>query len=176
MVGTPSRVPTIVHMAPMNDASWSPVGVDDTYRYSTAALSVFWPEAEHGELIARWPRLAAEGGSDLGRAPAAGRATLRAGSASRVPGQPRVRRCLRTRSVPAGQAQYRTLLAGFARLPGSANPTRHGRLATGTYRGMLVRLGAQVQAVLPPARPGHSGLTATLAAATRRSIPAWGHP
>lgn len=63
MVGTPSRVPTIVHMVPMNDASWSPVGVDDTYRYSTAAVAVFWPEAEHRKLIARWPRLAAEVGA-----------------------------------------------------------------------------------------------------------------
>ncbi|MGH3981113.1 MAG: hypothetical protein ACRDST_00135 [Pseudonocardiaceae bacterium] len=47
----------------MNDASWRPIGGDDTYRYSAATLSVFWPEAEHGRLIARWPRLATEVGA-----------------------------------------------------------------------------------------------------------------
>lgn len=50
-------------MSPVNDASWSPVGGDDTYQYSATTLSVFWPEAEHGKLIARWPRLAAEAGA-----------------------------------------------------------------------------------------------------------------
>ncbi len=50
-------------MSPVNDASWSPVGGDDTYQYSATTLSVFWPEAEHGKLIARWPRLAAEVGA-----------------------------------------------------------------------------------------------------------------
>jgi uncharacterized protein YecA (UPF0149 family) len=36
---------------------------DDTYLYSATVLSVFWPEAEHEKLIARWPRLAAEVGA-----------------------------------------------------------------------------------------------------------------
>jgi uncharacterized protein YecA (UPF0149 family) len=37
--------------------------VDDTYQYSATVLSVFWPEAEHEKLIARWPRLATEVGA-----------------------------------------------------------------------------------------------------------------
>ncbi|HSZ31513.1 MAG TPA: hypothetical protein VK784_17360 [Pseudonocardiaceae bacterium] len=47
----------------MNNASWSPIGRDDTHQYSATTLSVFWPEVEHGKLIARWPRLAAEVGA-----------------------------------------------------------------------------------------------------------------
>jgi uncharacterized protein YecA (UPF0149 family) len=50
-------------MSPVNNASWSPIERDDTYQYSATALSVFWPEVEHGKLIARWPRLAAEVGA-----------------------------------------------------------------------------------------------------------------
>jgi uncharacterized protein YecA (UPF0149 family) len=50
-------------MSSVTDASWSPVGGHDTYQYSATTLSVFWPEAEHGKLIARWPRLAAEVGA-----------------------------------------------------------------------------------------------------------------
>src|SRR5215510_13361203 len=46
-----------------NHAHWSPVGTDDTYHYSAAALAVFWPETEHEKLVARWPRLAAEVGA-----------------------------------------------------------------------------------------------------------------
>jgi len=61
--GSSTRRPMIVRMAPMDDASWSPVGRDDTYHYSATTLSVFWPETEHGKLIARWPRLAAEVGA-----------------------------------------------------------------------------------------------------------------
>jgi hypothetical protein len=47
----------------MNDADWSPVGSDGTYRYATASLSVFWPEEEFRVLIARWPHLAAHVGA-----------------------------------------------------------------------------------------------------------------
>ena len=47
----------------MNNTGWSPAGVDDTYHYSYTTLSVFWPEAEHQKLIARWPRLGAEVGT-----------------------------------------------------------------------------------------------------------------
>ncbi|HEU0088638.1 MAG TPA: SEC-C domain-containing protein [Pseudonocardiaceae bacterium] len=47
-------------MSPVNDASWGPLGADGTYQYSATTLVVFWPQAEHGKLIARWPHLAAE--------------------------------------------------------------------------------------------------------------------
>ena len=56
-------LPIVVRMSPVNDPGWSPVAEDDTYRYSAMALSVFWPQAEHGKLIARWPRLATEVGA-----------------------------------------------------------------------------------------------------------------
>jgi hypothetical protein len=36
---------------------------DGTYQYSATVLSVFWTEAEHEKLIARWPRLATEVGA-----------------------------------------------------------------------------------------------------------------
>ncbi len=60
-MGGRSGVPVVA--ATMKDASWTPVGADDAYQYSVAALSVFWPEAEHRKLIARWPWLAAEMGA-----------------------------------------------------------------------------------------------------------------
>jgi uncharacterized protein YecA (UPF0149 family) len=47
----------------MGDAGWSPAGVDRTHRYSTAALSVYWPEEEFRMLIARWPLLTAQVGA-----------------------------------------------------------------------------------------------------------------
>jgi uncharacterized protein YecA (UPF0149 family) len=47
----------------MNNTGWSPAGADDTYHYSYTTLSVFWPEAEHQKLIARWPHLGAEVGT-----------------------------------------------------------------------------------------------------------------
>lgn len=47
----------------MNNTGWSPAGADDTYHYSYTTLSVFWPEAEHQKLIARWPHLATEVGT-----------------------------------------------------------------------------------------------------------------
>lgn len=47
----------------MSGAGWSDVGVDRTYRYGAAALSVFWPEDEFHILIARWPHLAANVGA-----------------------------------------------------------------------------------------------------------------
>lgn len=56
----------IVRMSPVNDARWRPVVrvvSDDAYQYSATTLSVFWPEAEHGKLVVRWPRLAAEVGA-----------------------------------------------------------------------------------------------------------------
>jgi hypothetical protein len=40
----------IARMSPMGDA---------TYQYSSTVLSVFWPEAEHDKVIARWPCLRA---------------------------------------------------------------------------------------------------------------------
>ncbi|MGH3621313.1 MAG: SEC-C domain-containing protein [Sciscionella sp.] len=46
-----------------SEAGWSPLGGDDTYRYSATTLSVFWPRAEHEKLIAKWPHLAAEVGA-----------------------------------------------------------------------------------------------------------------
>jgi uncharacterized protein YecA (UPF0149 family) len=49
-------------MATTEDATWSPVGRDDTYNYSATALSGFWPQAEHAKLVARWPHLATEVG------------------------------------------------------------------------------------------------------------------
>jgi uncharacterized protein YecA (UPF0149 family) len=42
---------------------FSALGRDATYQYSATVLSVFWPEAEHEKLIARWPRLATEVGA-----------------------------------------------------------------------------------------------------------------
>ncbi len=42
----------------MSDSGWSVVGSDDSHRYSTTTLSVFWPESEYHALIARWPHLA----------------------------------------------------------------------------------------------------------------------
>lgn len=56
-------LPIVVRMSPMNDTRWSPVGADDAYRYSATTLSAFWPEAEHGKLIDRWPHLATEVGA-----------------------------------------------------------------------------------------------------------------
>src|SRR5262249_6594906 len=53
----------ILRMSPLNDASWTPTGEDGRYQYSFTTLSVFWPEAEHGKLIARWPHLAAKVGA-----------------------------------------------------------------------------------------------------------------
>jgi len=50
-------------MSPANDAHWSPVAADDTYQYSATTLTVFWPQAEHGKLIARWPDLVAQVGA-----------------------------------------------------------------------------------------------------------------
>ena len=47
----------------MSEAGWSPVGVDGTHRYATAALSVFWPEEEFRVLVARWPHVAAHVGA-----------------------------------------------------------------------------------------------------------------
>jgi uncharacterized protein YecA (UPF0149 family) len=47
----------------MNNTAWSRAGADDTYHYSYTTLSVFWPEAEHQKLIARWPHLGAEVGT-----------------------------------------------------------------------------------------------------------------
>jgi uncharacterized protein YecA (UPF0149 family) len=47
----------------MSDAGWSPLGNDGAHRYESAALSVYWPEAEFGILIARWPVLTAEVGA-----------------------------------------------------------------------------------------------------------------
>lgn len=46
----------------MSAHGWDPAGSDGNYRYSTAALSVFWPAAEYAKLTARWPHLAAEVG------------------------------------------------------------------------------------------------------------------
>jgi uncharacterized protein YecA (UPF0149 family) len=40
----------------------SPIS-DGTYEFSATVLSVFWPEAEHEKLIARWPHLAGEVGA-----------------------------------------------------------------------------------------------------------------
>jgi hypothetical protein len=50
-------------MPPATDAGWSPAGRDDTYQYSATTLSDFWPEAEHGRLVGRWPSLATEVGA-----------------------------------------------------------------------------------------------------------------
>jgi uncharacterized protein YecA (UPF0149 family) len=50
-------------MLSADHAAWSPLGRDDTYQYSVTTLSVFWPEAELGKLIAQWPHLAAEVGA-----------------------------------------------------------------------------------------------------------------
>ncbi|MDN5749206.1 MAG: SEC-C domain-containing protein [Pseudonocardia sp.] len=47
----------------MSEAGWSPAGADGTYRYATAALSVFWPEEQFRHLVARWPHLAAHVGA-----------------------------------------------------------------------------------------------------------------
>ena len=44
-------------MTATNEAGWTSTGRDSTYHYSTTALSVFWPEVEHGKLIDRWPQL-----------------------------------------------------------------------------------------------------------------------
>jgi len=41
----------------MNDAGWTNVGADDTYRYAATILSVYWPEPEYHKLMARWPSL-----------------------------------------------------------------------------------------------------------------------
>jgi uncharacterized protein YecA (UPF0149 family) len=40
-----------------------PMANADPYHYAVTALSVFWPEAEHQKLLARWPHLAAELGT-----------------------------------------------------------------------------------------------------------------
>lgn len=53
----------IVCMSPANEASWSPIGGDDTYHYSATTLSVFWPQAERRKLITRWPHLVTEVGA-----------------------------------------------------------------------------------------------------------------
>lgn len=42
----------------MSSEGWAPAGFDGTYEYSTATLFVFWPQAEHAELLSRWPQLA----------------------------------------------------------------------------------------------------------------------
>ena len=47
----------------MREAGWSPAGVDGTYQYATAALSVFWPEEEFRILVSRWPHVAAHVGA-----------------------------------------------------------------------------------------------------------------
>jgi hypothetical protein len=36
---------------------------NDTYHYQATTLVVFWPRAEHKELLARWPHLTAEVGA-----------------------------------------------------------------------------------------------------------------
>lgn len=46
-------MPIPVRMTPNND----------TYLYQATTLFVFWPRAEHKELLARWPHLTAEVGA-----------------------------------------------------------------------------------------------------------------
>ncbi|MEV6876804.1 SEC-C domain-containing protein [Amycolatopsis sp. NPDC051128] len=43
--------------------NWSPAGADGEYQYSATILAVFWPEAEHAKLIARWPHLIDQAGT-----------------------------------------------------------------------------------------------------------------
>jgi hypothetical protein len=47
----------------MSDDAWEPIGTDGTWNYSATTLSVFWPEAEHQKVIARWPHLSDHLGS-----------------------------------------------------------------------------------------------------------------
>lgn len=42
----------------MGGAGWASAGFDGSHQYSTATLSVFWRQAEHARLLARWPQLA----------------------------------------------------------------------------------------------------------------------
>jgi hypothetical protein len=57
---------------------------DGTYEYSATVLSVFWSEAEHEKLIARWPHLASEvapPGTSIGdRSSGTARSSSRAGT------------------------------------------------------------------------------------------------
>lgn len=39
----------------MRSTVWSPAGSDGRYRYSRAALSVFWPESQYHAVLAQWP-------------------------------------------------------------------------------------------------------------------------
>jgi SEC-C motif len=47
----------------MRSPVWSPDRVDDRSVRASAILSVFWPELELSELVARWPHLADEVGA-----------------------------------------------------------------------------------------------------------------
>jgi len=55
----------IVRMSPLNDANMihRSIGGGGVYQHSLTTLSVFWPEVEHGKLIARWPHLAVDVGA-----------------------------------------------------------------------------------------------------------------
>ena len=93
---------------------------------------------------------------DVGRAPQAGRATLRARRGQRPPRRTSRRRRCRIRGIPRVQERHRAVTVGSAGIPGPTGPTHPVPLAAGTDRRVLVRLGPQVQAVLPTTRPGHS--------------------
>jgi len=113
---------------------------DDAYHYEATTLSVFWPWVEHEKLLARWPHLATEVGAtwDEHR-------------------QRHERHCAYVTRAGLGVNQTSGSVAdleAFLRDKRVRKPS-----ATSADYSLLVRLGTQVQAMLPPARPGHSRLT-----------------
>jgi hypothetical protein len=129
----------------MSEAGWSPAGSDGTYQYATAALSVFWPEEQFRILVARWPHLAARVGAtwdEHRRRVEQHRAFLD-------------QEGLRFQQLPGDVSSLVTFLA--ARKVTKPGDDPDDGVAAGTNRAVLVRLGTQVQAVLPPVRARHPG-------------------
>ena len=136
------------------------VGRDDGYEYSVTTMSVFWPRNEYEKLLARWPHLSAHVGAtwDVHRQQVERHCALvdRAGH--------------KVNQLPGSVAEFEVFLKGKGITAPAADDlfgypdlrtvtAAHGLLATGAEHRVLVRLRAQVQAVLPPARLGHPGLT-----------------
>src|SRR5262249_36491528 len=99
-------------------------------------------------------------GRDLGRAPPAHRAVLRVRREGRAQGKSTTRGCGRVRGIPRRPKRHDPQRGRSARLSGPARRHGHdGALAADPDGSMLVRIAAEVQAVLPPVRPGYLDLT-----------------
>ena len=134
------------------------VHLDPDYVYTYSALSVFWPESEFHALIARWPQLADHLGAswDEHRRPSNG--------AVRSAKEADFELSCCPPTYPASRRSRRPLrhVSGEGRPARPSGPAqrhhRHAGLAARPDGSVLVRVGAQVQAVLSAARTRRTGL------------------